>query len=129
MVSDQYLGKYKTILYSAFIYMIGVFILFCTSLPWAIEHGAALGGLIVSMVGIPRSRHFTNADVDYYCQAIIGIGTGGIKSNVSPLVAEQYRQTKMTIRVLKSGERVIVDPGITIQRIYMVGLTCFHHLA
>ena len=27
----------------------------------------------------------------------------------------------MTIRVLKSGEKVIVDPVITIQRIYMVG--------
>lgn len=26
----------------------------------------------------------------------------------------------MTIRILKSGERVIVDPAITIQRIYMV---------
>ena len=26
----------------------------------------------------------------------------------------------MTVRVLKSGERVIVDPAITIQRIYMV---------
>lgn len=50
IVSDQYLGKYKTILYSAFIYVIGVFILFCTSLPSAIEHGAALGGLIAAMV-------------------------------------------------------------------------------
>lgn len=50
IISDQYLGKYKTILYSAFIYVVGVFILFCTSLPWAIEHGAALGGLIAAMV-------------------------------------------------------------------------------
>lgn len=56
---------------------------------------------------------------------IIGLGTGGIKSNVSPLIAEQYRGTKQTIRVLKSGERVIVDPAATIQRIYMVsGVTC-----
>lgn len=107
IVSDQYLGKYKTILYSAFIYVIGVFILFCTSLPSAIEHGAALGGLIAAM-------------------AFIGLGTGGIKSNVSPLVAEQYRQTKMTIRILKSGERVIVDPAITIQRIYMIFYLCIN---
>ena len=55
-----------------------------------------------------------------HLQIIIGIGTGGIKSNVSPLIAEQYRGTKQTIRVEKSGERVIVDPAITIQRIYMV---------
>lgn len=57
---------------------------------------------------------------------IIGLGTGGIKSNVSPLVAEQYRQTKMTIRVLKTGEKVIVDPALTIQRIYMVYYLCIN---
>lgn len=50
IISDQYLGKYNTILYSAFVYLVGVLILFCTALPTAIEHGAALGGIIVSMV-------------------------------------------------------------------------------
>lgn len=49
---------------------------------------------------------------------VIGLGTGGIKSNVSPLIAEQYRETKMRIKVLKSGERVIVDPTVTIQSMY-----------
>lgn len=52
IISDQYLGKYNTILYAAFIYMIGVLILFVTSLPTAIEHGAALGGLVASMVNL-----------------------------------------------------------------------------
>lgn len=51
---------------------------------------------------------------------IIGLGTGGIKSNVSPLIAEQYRETKQRIRVEKSGERVIVDPAVTFQRICTV---------
>lgn len=98
IVADQYLGKYNTILYFAMVYIVGLIILFCTSLPVAIEHGAALGGLIAAMI-------------------IIGLGTGGIKSNVSPLIAEQYRGTKQTIRTEKSGERVIVDPAVTIQRI------------
>jgi len=101
IVSDQYLGKYNTIFYFALVYLTGVLILFFTSLPTAIEHGAALGGLIVAMI-------------------VIGLGTGGIKSNVSPLIAEQYRNTKQKVRVEKNGERVIVDPGATIQRIYMV---------
>ncbi|MCJ1454623.1 peptide transporter ptr2 [Mycoblastus sanguinarius] len=107
IISDQYLGKYNTILYSSFVYLTGVLILFCTSLPTAIEHGAALGGLIVAMI-------------------VIGLGTGGIKSNVSPLIAEQYRGTKQTIRVEKNGERVIVDPGVTIQRIYMIFYLCIN---
>lgn len=101
VISDQYLGKYWTIFYSAIIYIVGNLILFLTSLPVAIENGAALGGLIAAMI-------------------VIGLGTGGIKSNVSPLIAEQYDNTVPFVKTLKSGERVIVDPATTIKRIYMI---------
>ncbi|ROW03619.1 hypothetical protein VPNG_07179 [Cytospora leucostoma] len=101
IISDQWLGKYWTIFYSALIYMVGSLILFLTSLPVAIENGAALGGLIAAMI-------------------VIGLGTGGIKSNVSPLIAEQYDNTTPFVKTLKSGERVIVDPATTITRIYMI---------
>ncbi|KAF2760063.1 putative MFS peptide transporter [Pseudovirgaria hyperparasitica] len=107
VVADQYLGKYLTIVYFSVIYIAGLIILFVTSLPFVIERGAALGGLIAAM-------------------AVIGLGTGGIKANVSPLIAEQYTNTRATIRVLKSGERVIVDPAITIQRIYMIFYLCIN---
>lgn len=103
IISDQYLGKYNTILYFSFVYLAGVLILFCTSLPVAIHNHASLPGVIVAMI-------------------VIGLGTGGIKSNVSPLIAEQYRGTRQKIKTLKTGERVITDPAITIQRIYMVSI-------
>lgn len=32
----------------------------------------------------------------------------------------RYRGTRQKIRVEKTGERVIVDPGATVQRIFMV---------
>ena len=79
------------------IYIAGLLILWLTALPQAIEHGAALGGLITAMI-------------------VIGLGAGGIKANASPLIAEQYRETKARIKTLKSGERVIVDPAVTNQR-------------
>lgn len=101
IISDQWLGKYWTIFYSSIIYIFGCLILFLTSLPVAIEHNAALGGLIAAMI-------------------VIGAGTGGIKSNVSPLVAEQYENTIPFVKTLKSGERVIVDPATTVSRIYMI---------
>ncbi len=41
---------------------------------------------------------------------ILVIGMNVIKSNVSPLIADQ-----ILIKVLKSGERVIEDPAVTIQ--------------
>ncbi|KAF2477721.1 peptide transporter-like protein PTR2 [Lindgomyces ingoldianus] len=107
IVADQYLGKYITIKYFSIVYMVGIFILFLTSLPVSIAHGGAFPGLIASMF-------------------IIGLGTGGIKSNVSPLIAEQVRRTKPFVKVLSSGKRVIVDPELTVQRIYMIFYMCIN---
>jgi POT family proton-dependent oligopeptide transporter len=108
IVADQYLGKYKTIVVFAVVYIFGILILLFTSLPISLQHGAGLGGFIAAIL-------------------IIGIGTGGIKSNVSPLIAEQYQRKKMGIAVLpKTGERVILDPALTIQRIYMLFYWCIN---
>jgi dipeptide/tripeptide permease len=107
IVADQYLGKYATIKWFSVVYMVGIAILFVTSLSWAIKSGAAFPGLVVAMV-------------------VIGLGTGGIKSNVSPLIAEQVRSTKPFVKTLASGKQVIVDPEITVQRIYMVFYMCIN---
>ncbi|KAL4758401.1 uncharacterized protein BDW70DRAFT_170384 [Aspergillus foveolatus] len=48
----------------------------------------------------------------------VSLGTGGIKTNVSSLIAEQYTGPGETIRVLKSGEIVAVDRDLTFQRIF-----------
>ncbi|KAF8504545.1 peptide transporter PTR2A [Russula emetica] len=40
-------------------------------------------------------------------------------ANISPLVAEQQRNNRPFISQTKSGERVVVDPTLTISRIYM----------
>lgn len=107
IIADQYLGKYLTIKYFSVLYMIGIVILFITSLPLSIQHGAAFPGLITAMI-------------------VIGLGTGGIKSNVSPLIAEQVRSTKPFIKHLRNGKRVIVDPEVTVQRIYMIYYMCIN---
>ncbi|KAF2801839.1 PTR2-domain-containing protein [Mytilinidion resinicola] len=108
IIADQYLGKYKTILYFCFVYIIGLLILTLTSLPIALQHGAGLGGFIAAII-------------------IIGLGTGGIKSNVAPLIADQYKRRQMVIGTdPKNGERVIIDPAITIQRIYMIFYLCIN---
>jgi proton-dependent oligopeptide transporter, POT family len=98
IVADQYLGRYKTIIVFAIIYAIGQFILVLTSIPQDSVAGHT-AGLIIAMI-------------------VIGLGTGGIKSNVSALIVEQYQNTKRYIRTEKNGERVIVDPTVTVQRMY-----------
>ncbi|RDW71679.1 hypothetical protein BP5796_07713 [Coleophoma crateriformis] len=107
IVADSYWGKVKTIVRFSFVYLIGLAVLFVTSLPIAIENGYAFTGLVTAMI-------------------LVGLGTGGIKSNVSPLIAEQYTGTKETIRVLQSGERVIIDPAVTIERIYTLFYMCIN---
>ncbi|KAJ5325188.1 Peptide transporter [Penicillium brevicompactum] len=107
VVADQYLGKYKTIVLFCIVYMVGLLILVCTSIPTALEHGSGLGGFIVAIL-------------------IIGLGTGGIKSNVAPLIADQYKRKKMAIKTIKTGERVVIDPALTIQRIYMIFYGCIN---
>ncbi|KAK5134304.1 hypothetical protein LTR08_006733 [Meristemomyces frigidus] len=108
IISDQYLGKYKTILLFAGIYWLGLIILWTTSLPTSIQHGAALGGYVTAII-------------------VVAFGTGGIKSNIAPLIADQYTRKVMAIKIMpKTGERVIIDPAITYQRIYMMFYACIN---
>ncbi|KAF1360594.1 peptide transporter PTR2-A [Lizonia empirigonia] len=108
IIADQYLGKYNTILIFCGVYIAGLLILTCTSIPGALEGGAGLGGFVASVI-------------------VIGLGTGGIKSNVAPLIADQYKRRQMVIGTdHKTGERVIIDPAITISRIYMIFYWCIN---
>ncbi|TPX17314.1 uncharacterized protein E0L32_012201 [Thyridium curvatum] len=100
IIADQYLGKYKAILCACSIYIIGLVILVATATPAAITHDAGLGGLIAAMI-------------------TIGLGTGGIKANVTPMCAEQYNNAHPVLKTLKSGGEVIVDPELTVQRLFM----------
>ncbi|KAF2422731.1 PTR2-domain-containing protein [Tothia fuscella] len=99
-VADTYLGRYKTIVLSVIIAIIGHVILTASAAPSVIAHpDTSLGVFIVGII-------------------IMGIGTGGFKPNISPLVAEQIPNEKMHVKTLKSGERVLVDPAVTTARIY-----------
>ncbi|CAG8663709.1 9131_t:CDS:2, partial [Dentiscutata heterogama] len=97
--ADQYLGRYKTILIFSLVYITGLIILTLTAIPPAIEAKASLPGLIISMI-------------------IIGIGTGGIKTNCVTMAADQFRRKDPYVKTLKSGKKVIVDPELTISSMF-----------
>ncbi|CAH2354743.1 peptide transporter Ptr2p [[Candida] railenensis] len=99
-MADTYWGKYNAICVSCGIYIVGLLILFITSVPSVASHNASLGGYIVSII-------------------IIGIATGGVKSNVAPLIADQIPKNSPIIRVLKNGKKVVQDPNITVQSVFM----------
>ncbi|MCJ1329988.1 hypothetical protein MMC10_006669 [Thelotrema lepadinum] len=100
-VADSYLGRYNTILISILIALVGHVILTASAAPMVITNQpGSLGAFLVGLI-------------------IMGIGTGGFKPNISPLVAEQLPHTTMRVITTKKGERVIVDPAVTSSRVYM----------
>ena len=107
IIADQYLGRYKTIVIFCGVYWVGLLILWTTALPASLNAGAGIGGYATAIV-------------------VIGFGTGGIKSNIAPLIADQYQRHKMAIKIQRSGERTIIDPAITFQRIYMMFYACIN---
>jgi dipeptide/tripeptide permease len=48
------------------------------------------------------------------------------KPNVAPTVIDQYTNQRQYVKILASGERVIVDPETTINRIMMIFYSCIN---
>lgn len=100
-LADAKFGRFNTICGSVVIALVGHVILIVSALPPVLENSkGALACLVIAML-------------------VMGLGTGGFKSNISPLVAEQQKLLKPYIRETAKGERVIVDPTMTTARIYM----------
>lgn len=98
-IADTYLGRFNTIVYSVIIAEIGHVILVASSAPSVLDKpDTALGVFVLGIL-------------------IMGLGTGTFKPNISPLIAEQVPEEKMRV-VEQKGERVIVDPAVTVTRIY-----------
>lgn len=102
--ADQYWGKYRTILSFSFIYLAGLLLLTISSAPSGFSDD-----------GTPIFGSF--AFIGYILAiTIIGLGTGGIKSVVSPMCADQINSESYVTEV--KGEKVIIDSEKTVQHLY-----------
>ncbi|CAK7245987.1 MAG: hypothetical protein STHCBS139747_007608 [Sporothrix thermara] len=106
-VADSYLGRYRTIALALLADICGHVVLLVAGLPPLLAREPASGSLAALVVGM----------------LIVGVGTGGFKPNVNPLLVEQVAARpggrRMVVRTLPAtGERVIVDPAVTASRIY-----------
>ena len=100
-IADTKWGRFKTIQVSIAMAMFGHIIIIISAIPSVISNpNGALGCFAVGLI-------------------FFGIGVGGFKPNISPLMAEQLTAKPMHVEQLKSGERVIVDPALTTQRMFM----------
>ncbi|KAG5339839.1 hypothetical protein C0989_003348 [Termitomyces sp. Mn162] len=107
-IADTYLGRFNTICIAVAIALLGHIILIVSAVPGVIENSD--GALVVFIIAL----------------IVMGLGTGLFKSNISPLIAEQYKRTRLFVITTKKGERVIVDPAMTISRVYMASSVLSH---
>ncbi|KAL2198321.1 oligopeptide transporter [Corynascus similis CBS 632.67] len=99
VVSDAWLGRYNTLLLGFCLLICGSCIMFATSLPVALDNGAGIPGLALSMV-------------------FIGLGVGAVKSTISPFIGDQYSQEKPQVVCRRDGKLAIVDGSRTIQFLF-----------
>ncbi|KAG6919236.1 hypothetical protein DXG01_008032 [Tephrocybe rancida] len=101
ILADTKWGRYKTIVIGTAIGAVAHIILLIAAIPSIIHGGHAIVPFIISIL-------------------ILAAGTGMIKASVAPLMADQAPIQAQRITTLKTGERVILDPGVTTQNIMLI---------
>ncbi|KAF7369698.1 putative peptide transporter ptr2 [Mycena venus] len=118
-IADAHLGRYNTIIIAVLIALVGHIILIVSAVPGVIEKSnTALGVFLLAQI----IMGFAAARVASYGDQVTTMGAAALDCSsptFRPLVAEQYRRTKLFVITTKKGERVIVDPALTVSRVYM----------
>ncbi|KAH9883703.1 oligopeptide transporter [Xylariomycetidae sp. FL2044] len=99
IISDMWIGRYKTMLLSLLLLVIGYIILSTTSIPAALEGGAGLGGLVATMI-------------------LIGLGQGGLSTVAYPLIADQIPESRPQLKRGRDGSLVVTDRKLAIQYVF-----------
>ncbi|EMG45185.1 PTR2 Peptide transporter PTR2 [Candida maltosa Xu316] len=96
---DSTIGRWKAIQWGVFFGFVGHLFFIFASIPQAIEHsGAGLGLCIIAII-------------------TLSAGTGFIKPNLLPLLLDQYPEDTDVVKVLPSGEKIILDREKTLSRL------------
>ncbi|KAI8947620.1 POT family-domain-containing protein [Xylaria longipes] len=99
VLADGWLGRYNLLLITSLVYLVGTLLLVLTSIPAAIENGAAPAGFAISLV-------------------LIAAGSGGFQSTVSAFIGDQYVGNGRNPVTKKNGEVYMPDRDLTLQYIY-----------
>ncbi|PSN60697.1 PTR2-domain-containing protein [Corynespora cassiicola Philippines] len=100
-LADAKIGRFKAIIWGVIIGGVAHIILIGGAAPSILKAGHGVAPFLVSLI-------------------MLAVGAGIFKPNVSPLLLDQYTEQKQYVKTLKSGERVIVDPETSIQRIMLI---------
>ncbi|RYC62502.1 hypothetical protein CHU98_g3704 [Xylaria longipes] len=99
ILSDMWIGRYKTMIISLSLLILGYIVLFATALPGALDHGAGLGGLVAAMI-------------------LSGLGQGGLSTDQIPTTRSQVKRGN-------NGALVVTDRQLAVQYVFN-GYYCFY---
>ncbi|OCF72197.1 hypothetical protein I204_07462 [Kwoniella mangroviensis CBS 8886] len=100
-LADVKLGRYRGLWVGIIIGFASHMLLVIASIPSVITGGHAIIPFVIGMI-------------------CLAIGSGFIKPSVAPLIADQSTVKRQTVKMLPSGEKVIEDPGVTVERMLLL---------
>ncbi|OAL52586.1 MFS general substrate transporter [Pyrenochaeta sp. DS3sAY3a] len=101
ILSDGWLGRYRTMILSLGLLLLGYTVLVVTAIPASFRHGASLGGLIASML-------------------LIGLGQGGLSAVMFVFIGDQIPDDGMIVQKTPQGRSIIQDRSISIQFVFNI---------
>ncbi|ABN66728.1 proton-dependent oligopeptide transporter, POT family [Scheffersomyces stipitis CBS 6054] len=101
-VADTRIGKFKAIWVGVIAGFVSHVLFVIAAIPSVLKHGdAAMAPTVLAII-------------------TLAFGTGFIKPNLLPLLMDQYREKTDVVKVLPSGEKVIVDRQKTLERMTLI---------
>ncbi|ROT39635.1 PTR2-domain-containing protein [Sodiomyces alkalinus F11] len=82
---------------------------------------STLAHVVLTIAATPQVLRNPNGSFGAFIVGLVMLctGTGFFKANISPLLAEQNRDTRLRVVVREDGRREIVDPAITNSRLFL----------
>ncbi|KAI2624622.1 PTR2-domain-containing protein [Hypomontagnella submonticulosa] len=100
-VADTKIGRYQAIVWGVIIGGVAHAIMIGGAAPAVLQAGQGVAPFLISFI-------------------LLAIGAGIFKPNVAPTVIDQYKYQREYTKVLKSGEKVLVDPETTVSHIMLI---------
>ncbi|KUJ09169.1 peptide transporter [Mollisia scopiformis] len=99
-IADTYTGRFRLICYGVAVFGVAHALMIASGAPSLLASGHAVAPYLISLY-------------------VLSIGAAMFKPCVSPVLLDQIEETKPTIKTLDDGERVIVDPESTTERVVL----------